>query len=89
MSLHKEINLETEIFRHLASHSWLNSDSDASNYDRARALFPADVRAWAQTTQPQAWETQALNSPAVHNGMKDILLNHSRLWETLRQRAAG
>lgn len=33
--------------------------------------------------------TQALNSPAVQNGMKNILLNHSQLWETLRQRAAG
>ena len=28
--------------------------------------------------------TQALNSPAVQRGMKDILLNHARLWETLR-----
>jgi type I restriction enzyme, R subunit len=28
--------------------------------------------------------TQALNSTAVQGGIKDILLNHSRLWETLR-----
>ena len=28
--------------------------------------------------------TQALNSPTVQYGMKDILLNHARLWETLR-----
>ena len=28
--------------------------------------------------------TQALNSPAIQAGLKDILLNHSRLWETLR-----
>ncbi len=28
--------------------------------------------------------TQALNSEAVRHGIKDILLNHSRLWETLR-----
>ena len=27
---------------------------------------------------------QALNSPAVQRGIKDILLNHSRLYETLR-----
>jgi type I restriction enzyme, R subunit len=33
--------------------------------------------------------TQALNSTKVQNGMKDILLNHSRLWETLRDQAAG
>jgi type I restriction enzyme R subunit len=36
-----------------------------------------------------AMSTQALNSPDVQRGLKDILLNHSRLWETLRDRAAG
>ncbi len=36
-----------------------------------------------------AMSTQALNSTKVQNGMKDILLNHSRLWETLRDQAAG
>lgn len=36
-----------------------------------------------------AMSTQALNSPVVQSSMKDILLNHSQLWETLRQRAAG
>jgi len=28
--------------------------------------------------------TQALNSAAVQSGMKDILLNHAGLYETLR-----
>ena len=32
--------------------------------------------------------TQALNSTAVQTGMKDILLNHARLYETLREGAA-
>ena len=36
-----------------------------------------------------AMSTQALNSPAVQSGMTDILLNHARLWETLRERVAG
>ena len=31
--------------------------------------------------------TKALNSPTVQSGLKDILLNHSALWETLRARA--
>jgi len=31
-----------------------------------------------------AMSTQALNSPAVQSGMKDILLNHAGLYETLR-----
>lgn len=32
---------------------------------------------------------QALNSATVQSGMKDILLNHAGLWESLRERAAG
>ena len=32
---------------------------------------------------------QALNSPSVRDGMKDILLNYVGLWEALRERAAG
>ena len=32
--------------------------------------------------------TQALNSAAVQRGLKEILLDHARLWETLRMRAA-
>lgn len=31
-----------------------------------------------------AMSTQALNSAAVQNGIKDILLNHAKLWESLR-----
>jgi len=32
--------------------------------------------------------TQALNSPTVRQGLKDILLDHARLWEALRMPAA-
>ena len=32
-----------------------------------------------------AMSTQALNSPDVQRGLKDILLNHSALYERLRQ----
>ena len=56
MSLHKEISFETEICDHLAAHDWLYADADHERYDRARALFPDDVLAWVQTTQPKAWE---------------------------------
>ena len=61
MNLHKEINFETEICEHLAAHGWLYAEGDAANYDRARALFPADVLAWVQATQPKAWETLTKN----------------------------
>ena len=61
MSLHKEINFESEICEHLGSHGWLYAQGDAASYDRARALFPADVLAWVQATQPQAWEVLVKN----------------------------
>ena len=35
-----------------------------------------------------AMSTQALNSEVVRGGIKDILLNHARLWEELRSRAS-
>jgi type I restriction enzyme R subunit len=61
MSLHKEISFETEICQHLGAHGWLYAEGDAAGYDRARALFPADVLAWVQATQPKAWETLTKN----------------------------
>jgi len=64
MSLHKEISFENEICQHLAEHGWLYAEGDAAGYDRARALFPADVLAWVQATQPKAWETLAKNHGA-------------------------
>ena len=61
MSLHKEINFEIEICEHLAAHGWLYAEGDAAKYDRARALFPEDVQAWVQATQPKAWEAITKN----------------------------
>ena len=61
MNLHNEISFETEICEHLGNHGWLYAEGDAAGYDRARALFPADVLAWVQTTQPKAWETLVKN----------------------------
>jgi type I restriction enzyme R subunit len=56
MSTHKEIAFEEEICEYLGSHGWVYVEGDASKYDRARALFPEDVLAWAQGTQAPAWE---------------------------------
>jgi type I restriction enzyme R subunit len=61
MSLHKEISFETEICQHLGTSGWLYTEGDAAQYDRTRALFPADVLAWVQSTQPQAWEILTKN----------------------------
>src|SRR5690242_8645763 len=74
MSLHKEINFESEICEHLAAEGWLYDKGDATRYDRSRALFGKDVIAWVQATQPAAW--QALNKnhgTAAHETLLDRL----------------
>jgi type I restriction enzyme R subunit len=62
--LHKEIRFEVEICEHLAKNDWLHAEGDAANYDRRLALYPADVLAWVQATQPKAWETLEKNHGA-------------------------
>lgn len=79
--LHKEINFEGEICDHLAANGWLYAANDAAGYDRARALFPADVLAWVQDTQPKAWEALQKNHGAQ---AADVLLD--RLRDSLNQR---
>ena len=75
MSLHKEIAFETELCEGLAARGWLYAEGDAAGYDRARALFPADVLAWMQTTQPDAWKTLQKNGGT---GAGETLLNRLR-----------
>ena len=81
MSLHKEISFEVDICQHLADHGWLYAEGDAASYDRARALFPADVLTWVQETQPKAWETLTNN----HGAQAGATLL-SRLRDQLHQR---
>jgi type I restriction enzyme, R subunit len=54
--IHTERPFEDEICARLAATGWL-TDADASLYERALALFPADLEAWVKATQPQAWAT--------------------------------
>ncbi len=81
MSLHKEISFEAEICQYLAAHGWLHCEGDAGAYDRARALFPADVLAWVKETDPKAWEILDKNHGAQAG---ETLL--SRLRDQLNQR---
>ena len=81
MSLHKEISFETEICEYLGANGWLYAEGDAAAYDRSRALFPADVLAWMQATQPEAWEVLAKNHGAQAG---EVLL--ARLREQIDQR---
>jgi len=75
MSLHKEIAFEIDICEHLAAHGWLYAEGDNAKYDRARALFPEDVLAWVQGTQPKAWESLAKNHGTAAG---ETLLNRLR-----------
>jgi type I restriction enzyme R subunit len=65
MSLHQEIAFEVGICEALAARGWLYAEGDTDGYDRARALFPADVLAWVQATQPKAWEALAKSHGAA------------------------
>src|SRR5512139_629472 len=70
MSLHREIQFENDICAHLGANGWLYAEGDAQGYDSARALFPADVLAWVQATQPKAWDTLSKN----HGGAAEATL---------------
>lgn len=75
MNLHKEISFEAEICGYLGGIGWLYAEDDADSYDRARALFPADVVAWVKTSQPKTWETLAKNHGSA---AESILLDRIR-----------
>jgi len=81
MSIHKELAFEEEICEHLGSHGWIYVEGDSSRYDRALALFPDDVLAWVQGTQPQAWEALVKN----HGAKAGETLLH-RLRDSINQR---
>ncbi|HEY9209053.1 MAG TPA: hypothetical protein VIP31_08495 [Acidovorax sp.] len=54
MNLHQEHHFEKEICAHLAAHGWLHDPGDAALFDRASGLWPADLLAWLESSQPQA-----------------------------------
>lgn len=81
MALHQEIHFETEICGVMAAQGWLYAPGDAARYDRARALFPADVLDWVRETQPKAWEALQKNYGTQAG---EVLLG--RLRDSLNQR---
>lgn len=54
-------------------------DFDAAQMDAIMSALDAHT----------SMSAKALNSEEVRRGMKDILLNHAKLWEALRERAGG
>ena len=83
MADHNEVVFESEICAYLEAHGWLYS-ADDTGYDRERALFPEDLFAWLEETQPAAYGkalkaagseakfldvlTTALDKPLEHGG---------------------
>lgn len=73
-AIHKEIAFEDGICAHLAAQRWLYDTGAAAGYDRARALFPEDLVAWVQATQPDAWAAlDNANGPAAATVLADRL----------------
>ena len=63
--IHNEIAFEDGICAYLAAHTWLYEPGAAARYDRPQALFPEDLAAWLQDTQPDAWEALTKTSGAA------------------------
>ena len=76
--------LESERLRQQAANN--TKEQFANSPDLKTELLNAIMGALDAHT---ALSTKALNSATVQSGMKDILLNHSALWETLRAGAGS
>lgn len=71
--LHHECQLERHIVDQLAASGW--QVGTAAGYDAARALFPDDVAAWLQNSQPEAWDKLTrLNGANTRTAVLDRLV---------------
>ena len=61
MSLHKEINFESDFCNHLATTAGCMRPATLQITTAREPIFPKDVLAWVQETQPKAWETLVKN----------------------------
>lgn len=75
MSVQHERVFEDEICAHLAANGWLYSPN-GEGYDKTRALFPTDVIAWLEETQPEEWAkvVKPSLSPTEQERAKEQLL---------------
>lgn len=80
---YKELAMEDEIVARLQNQGWVYEEGSAARYDKQRALFPEDVFAWLETTQPDelAKIVKPGVGPAAQTKAKDGILN--ALTETL------
>lgn len=75
MAQHNENQFEAELCQHLEANGWHYSPND-DGYDRQRALYPDDVFAWLQETQPDelAKRIKPGMSPDAAKKAKDAIL---------------
>lgn len=71
-----ESQFEKELCEHLAVHGWLYSPN-SDGYDRQRALYPEDLFAWFEETQPDelAKKIKPAMSDQAKAKVKDSILN--------------
>ena len=69
MAIQHEDAFETEICEYLAACGWEYSPND-EGYDRERALFPADVFAWLEATQPE--QLDKLVKPGASEASREL-----------------
>ncbi|HEY0719917.1 MAG TPA: hypothetical protein VGE50_01560, partial [Gammaproteobacteria bacterium] len=66
MAAHHEVHLESYVVQKLVENGWVEGNN--SNYDPVRALYPEDVIAWVQATQPEVWaKLERLNGASTAN----------------------
>ena len=82
---HHEIHFENHIAAQLQAQGWLLGES--RHYDVVRALYPEDVLAWVQASQPQVWEKLCAQHGARADLTKSALLE--RLVKQLEDAKAG
>jgi type I restriction enzyme R subunit len=70
MGIQHEATFEDELVEHLAAHGWEYSPND-DGYDKARALFPADVFAWL--TETQAGELAKIVKPEASAAQQETV----------------
>lgn len=78
MGVEHEEAFEREICEYLGAHGWTYETGDtAPKYDAKRALIPADVFAWLETTQPDEWAkvVKPTDTPAQQAQAKEQLLD--------------
>ena len=79
MNLHQEIHFEDSICEALAQQGWLYHAQANAEYDRALALYPPDVFAWLEQSQPEAWQLLQPQQAKLLERIRDQLQKRSTL----------